>query len=354
VTPVDTDLLVPPLHVGFAASPFVVFVLGLLVPGAGLAVMVGRMLAARAWQKRVERAQTLEVEVLAAGPQVLVGEVVVDEGDAPEPGVAIRVASVQQVFGREVRELERKTSAGPFYLRTASGEHVRIEPGASPVLASELEPQPFEPGRFLRTRFAKLRSGERAIVAGSLRRGFNPRGAGTYRAAEGGWVLAPGRGESLWVSGSALGSVFAKKSRFFAAYAAAFALWLVAAQVLFAPFYRLAGAEPERCVVGGLVTDHVLHRNPAYVTGKCSDGPPLSETARPGLVELVEANGTSGVVLSRVRSGGLTMLGPVPTVSYVRLGALLVIGLFAFAVARAVSGTSSKAWYERRRFVEPL
>lgn len=354
MTPVDTDLIVPPQHFGFVASPFVVFVFGLLLPGAGLAVMVGKMLAARAWKKRVERAQSLEVEVLAAGPQVLVGEVVVDEGDAPEPGVAIRVASMQQLCGQEVRELERKTAAGPFYLRTATGEHVRIEPGASPVLAAELEPLPFEPGRFLRTRFAKLRSGERAIVAGYLHRGFNPRGAGTYRAAEGGWVLSPRRGESLWISGAALASVFAKKARFFAAYAAAFALWLVAAQALFAPFYRLAGQEPERCVVDALVTDHALHRNPAYVTGKCSDGPPLSETARPGLVELVEANGTSEVVLSRVRSGRLTMLGPVPTVSYVRFALLVVLGSLAFVIARAVSGTSSKAWYERRRFVERL
>ncbi len=350
MTPVDTDLLVPPLHFGFVMSPLVVFVFGLLLPGAGLALMVGKALAARSWKKRVERAQSHEVEVLEAGPQVLVGEVMTDEVDAPEPGVAIRVALVQQLFGQQIRELERKTSAGPFYLRTASGEQVRIEPGANPVLAAELGPEPFEPGGFLRTRFARLREGERAIVAGHLHRGFNPRGAGTYRAAEGGWVLSAKRGESLWVSGSALASVFAKKAQFFVAYAAAFALWLVAAQVLFAPFYRLAAAEPERCVVERIFSDHV--HQPSYVTGKCSGGDLLSEPARPGLVELVGANGTSEVVVTRVKAGRTTMLGPVPTVSFVRFGVLFVLALLGFVVARGASGTSSKAWYERRRFVE--
>lgn len=352
MTPVDTDLLVPPQHFGFVLSPLVVFVFGLLLPGAGLALMVGKALAARSWKKRVERAQSHEIEVLAAGPQVLVGEVVTDEVDAPEPGVAIRVALVQQLFGQEVRELERNTSAGPFYLRTASGEHVRIEPGASPVLAAELEGEPFAPGRFLRTRFARLRAGERAIVAGHLHRGFNPRGAGTYRAAEGGWVLSAKRGESLWVSGSALASVFGKKAQFFFAYAAAFAVWFVAAQVLFSPFYRLAAAEPERCVVEGLVADHVHHREPSYVTGKCSNGDHLSEPVRPGLVELIGANGTSEVMVTRVKAGRITMLGPVPTVSFVRFGVLFVLALLGFVVARGASGTSSKAWYERRRFVE--
>jgi hypothetical protein len=70
------------------------------------------------------------------------------------------------------------------------------------------------------------------------------------------------------------------------------------------------------------------------------------------LVELVGANGTSEVVVTRVKAGRTTMLGPVPTVSFVRFGVLFVLALLGFVVARGASGTSSKAWYERRRFVE--
>lgn len=352
MTPVDTDLLVPPAHFGFLASPAIVFVLGFLVPGVGIAWTLGRALAARSWQRRADHAVAHESSALVAGPAVLVGEVLTEDGDSPEPGVAIKVVLRQHSDGTTAREVDRKTSAGPFYLRTEGGEIVRVEPGAAPTLASPLATEPAA-GRSeaFRYRAAVLREGERAICAGRLVRGFNPRAVGTYRAAEGGWVLSAGRG-NMWVSGASLGELFRRKARFFFAYAAAFAAVLLVAQALFFPFYRAAATgNPVRCTVTGtLVASAPI--GTTRLAGYCDDGYPLAEPARRGLVDLVAES--DGVTVTVLRTADGTTLGPVPTVSWLRV-ALLVTALGgAVAVALAFAGLSSRSWYERRKVDESL
>jgi len=357
--PVDPDLLVPPAHFGFFASPLLVVLLGILVPGLGFAVALGRALSARAWKSRVERAMAGESLSLVTGPTVLVGEVMTDDADTPEPGVAIKIVLSQYVDGMNAREANRQTLAGPFYLKTESGEIVRVEPGPNPTLAAPLETEP-SAGRpeFLRYRAAVLRQGERALCAGHLTRGFNPRASGTYRAAEGGWVLSVGRGRSMWVSGDGLASVFERQARFFFLHAAAFAALFLAAQLAFLPFYRLSAGDSVRCSVSGIETgdlyDSTLrsrHRPPT-VLGVCEDGSSLSEAARPALVELVGAS--DGVRVTRIRAGESTMLGPVPTVSWLRIGGLSVLFMLVVGLASALTGRSSRAWYERRKVVETL
>ena len=357
--PVDPDLLLPPSHFGFLASPVLVVLLGVLIPGLGLAVALGRALSTLAWKARVDRAMSGESRSVGAGPAVLVGEVLTDDADSPEPGVAIKVVLSQYVDGMNAREANRQTLVGPFYLKTESGEMVRVEPGPSPTLAAPLETEP-SAGRaeFLRYRAAVLRQGERALCAGHLARGFNPRASGTYRAAEGGWVLSAGRGKSMWVSGDGLASVFARQARFFFLYAAAFGALLLAAQITFLPFYRLIAGESVRCTVTGVETgdlhDSTLRsrRRPPSVLGICEDGSTLSEAARPALVDLVAAS--DGVRVTRIRSGESTMLGPVPTVSWVRIGGLSLLFVVVLALASALAGRSSRAWYERRKVVESL
>jgi hypothetical protein len=357
--PVSPDLLVPPAHFGFLASPLLVVLLGILVPGLGLAVALGRALSSRAWKSRVDRAMAGESGSLVRGPKVLVGEVMTDDADSPEPGVAIKILISQHVDGMNAREANRQTLAGPFYLKTQGGEMVRVEPGPSPTLAAPLETEP-SAGRtaLLRYRAAVLRQGERALCAGHLSRGFNPRANGTYRAAEGGWVLSAGRGRSMWVSGDGLASVFERQARFFFLYAAAFAALFLAAQITFLPFYRLSAGESVRCTVSGVETgdlyDSTLrsrHRPPS-VLGTCEDGSSLSEAARPALVELVGAS--QGVRVTRIRAGQSTMLGPVPTVSWLRIVGLCVLFVVVLALASALAGRSSRAWYERRKVVESL
>lgn len=358
MSPVDSDLLVPPGHLGFLASPVVVFLFGLLLPGLGLAWSLGRALTMRSWKNRADRAIAGEAGPLVAGPRVLVGEVLTEDGDSPEPGVAIKVSITQYVNGTTAREANRSVGAGPFYLRTESGEVVRIEPGPRPTLAAPLENEAANgrPG-FLRYRAASLRSGERAICAGHLSRGFNPRAVGTYRAAEGGWVLAAGRGGNMWVSGAALGALFERKAKFFFAYLAAFAVLFLAAQAVFLPYYRaMVFGHTSKCTVEGVIQAgsklRVGEPSGPHLHGYCDDGEPLSEAARPALVDFVEAS--EGVKVTRVRVGDSSMLGPVPTVSYLRVVALLVAMVVGLAIALGLAGRSSRSWFERRKVEESL
>ncbi len=357
MTPQDPNLLVPPGHVGFLPSVAVVFVLGLLVPGLGLALSLGRALASRAWARRARLASLQDTLELRAGPAVIVGEVLTDEAEVPEPGVAVRVSLVQRIDGRIAREVKRQVDAAPFYIRTADGEHVRIEPGTQLTLLADLATAPSsEPllGLF-RTRVARLRSGERAIAAGILGRGFNPRGSSTYRAAEGGWVLASSPRSGLWISGDSLEGHFLRKARFFAVYAALFAALFAIAQLLFAPFYVLGllGVS-ERCAVTRVSSSPVhsrhLRRPPQMVYGHCGDGPALEEPARPELAALIAES--SGVRVTRVRHGRQHMLGPVPTVSYVTAGLLTMLSLLALGLVRVLAGRSSRSWYESHPFIE--
>lgn len=352
MNPLDTDLLVPPNHFGFLASPFLVVLLGLLVPGLGFVLCVGRALSARTWQRRVDRAMSGESPALAAGPTVLIGEVLTDDADAPQPGVAIKVALAQQSDGTIAREVGRTTHARPFYLRTDAGEVVRVEPGASPTLAAPLEDEgPGPRSALLRYRAAFLRQGERAICAGRLARGFNPRALGTYRAAEGGWVLGAGRG-NMWVSGEGLASLFERKARFFFLFSATFAALFVVAQLVFAPFYRLSMGETTHCTVSGVanVGDYRVSR--PRLLGTCDDGTALSELARMPLVDVVESS--HDVRVTRMTAGSTTALGPLPTVSWLRVGGLVILMLTSLGLMTTFAGRTSRSWYERRRVIESL
>jgi hypothetical protein len=349
--PLPTELLVPPGHFGYLASLLLVAFVG-LAPGVCLVVALGRALAVAAWQRRASRAQRLESAVLEEGPAVLVGEVAVEEPDPPEPGVAIRVTLTQSVQAGVATEVARETQATPFYLATAGGEVVRVEPGPSPTLAATLEGDAGDDrGPPLRRRAARLRHGETAICAGVLRRGYNPRGSGTYRAAEGGWVLAPPTGRTgMWVSGGSLADELGRKAARLWAYAAYLGALLVVVQLAFLPLYRMALSAPERCTVAGVVAPPRPLGGGPQVVGACEAGPALAEPARPELVELVK--GGEEVTVTRTRAGADTLLGPVPTLSWARLAVVLSVALAGLVVVALSVGRGGRSWYEARPFVE--
>ncbi|MBK8216853.1 MAG: hypothetical protein IPK71_24270 [Myxococcales bacterium] len=357
MTPIDVDLLVSPGHAGFLASPVLVVVLGLLVPGLGLVVSAGRALQAIAWKRRAQRAGELEVGSLEAGPAVIAGEVSVDDTDAPQPGVAVRLTIRQVVSGAEAREVSRRLDAGPFYVTTRGGDVVRVEPGAAPVLATGLSTLPGGPERF---RVASLSAGEHAICAGELLRGFNPRAAQGYRASEGGWVLRPPKGARMWVSGARLGEVFASRATVELVRAAVFAFGLVLAQLLFAPFYRMAlWGEPATCTLERTVSYNEGPERRITAYGSCDDGSTLSVEVRPRLEELVASHDTVRVV--RLRAQGpiwagapRVSLGPTPSVSWVRVAALLGSLGIAWALVYAFVGRVGRAHYERKRLDERI
>ena len=357
MSPFDVDLLVPPGHVGFLASPVVVVLLGLLVPGLGFVVAVGRALQALSWRRRAQRASHVDGGLLAAGPSVVAGVVSVDDADVPEAGVAVRLTVRQAVTGAEARELSRRVAAGPFYVTTPGGDVVRVEPGPEPVLATALST--FPAGRE-RLRVASLVAGEHAICAGELVRGFNPRAAQSYRASEGGWVLRPPRGARMWVSGARLAEVFAARASVELVRAAVFAFGLVLAQLLFAPFYRLAlWGEPATCTLERTVSYNEGPERRITAYGSCDDGSTLSVEVRPRLEELVASHDTVRVV--RLRAVGPLLagaprvsLGPTPTISWVRVVALLGSLGIAWALAYAFVGRVGRAHYERKRLDERI
>jgi F0F1-type ATP synthase membrane subunit c/vacuolar-type H+-ATPase subunit K len=348
VSPLPADLLVPPGHFGYLASLLLVGLVG-LASGVGFIVALGRALSVAAWQRRASRAQRLQSSVLAEGPAVVVGEVAVAEADPPEPGVAIRVMLTQRVQAGVATEVARATQATPFYLATAGGEVVRVEPGPSPTLAASLERD--EHGPALRLRAARLRHGETAICAGVLRRGYNPRGSGSYRAAEGGWVLVrpPGR-EGMWVSGGSLAAELGRKASRLWAYAGYLGALVVVVHLAFLPIYRMALSAPERCTVTGVVSPPRPLSGGPQVVGACEAGPPLAEPARRELVELVE--GSEEVTVTRVRAGSETLLGPVPTLSWARLALVLSVALAGLLAVGLAVGRGGRSWYEARPFVE--
>lgn len=357
MSPFDVDLLVPPGHVGFLASPVVVVLLGLLVPGLGFVVAVGRALQALSWRQRARRAGDVDGGPLAAGRSVVAGVVSVDDADVPEPGVAVRLTIRQAVSGAEARELSRRVVAGPFYVTTRGGDVVRVEPGPEPVLATALSTFP---AGHERLRVASLVAGEHAICAGELVRGFNPRAAQSYRASEGGWVLRPPRGARMWVSGSRLAEVFAARASVELVRAAVFAFGLALAQLLFAPFYRLAlWGEPATCTLERTVSYNEGPERRVTAYGSCDDGSTLSVQVRPRLEELVANHDTVRIV--RLRAEGpvwagapRVSLGPTPTISWVRVLALLGSLGIAWALAYAFVGRVGRAHYERKRLDERI
>lgn len=93
-------------------------------------------------------------------------------------------------------ETTRRTLVAPFYVRTKLGDRVRVEATQEVYLVDDLDGVILV-RRDKRTRVAELIPGEHVIVAGVLRRDYDPehRQMSGYRDAERGWVIrAPKRG----------------------------------------------------------------------------------------------------------------------------------------------------------------
>ncbi|HRI69403.1 MAG TPA: hypothetical protein PK156_34465 [Polyangium sp.] len=110
--------------------------------------------------------------------------------------VAIRVTIGQD--GKEIKkrngvshkwtEVQRHTDVAPFYVRTAHGERVRVEPPSDVLLVDRLDQVEWLLPKWRRRR-AELTPGERVIIEGRLDRGVDP------EAPDGklGWVMRTGR-----------------------------------------------------------------------------------------------------------------------------------------------------------------
>src|SRR5262245_46714252 len=115
-----------------------------------LALTVGSLVAiliARARSRRRARAADSAFDAsapLGTGPSFVAGVVEHSRGAdvAVKVVVELRGREWKTAKGRTVHcweEVRRRTSALPFYLRHASGERVRVEPGNEPVLVDALD-----------------------------------------------------------------------------------------------------------------------------------------------------------------------------------------------------------------------
>jgi hypothetical protein len=151
-------------------------------------------------QTKRDRALLQTARSLAEGPATLGGIVEFARGET----VALRVTVTQVGFedrhtngGKSYgfSESKREVIAKPFYLRCASGERVRVEPGTAKVeLDAEFDQREWLQPRERRWR-KQLARGATVLVEGELRRGHDPEGSQRsdegYRGTHAGWVLVP-------------------------------------------------------------------------------------------------------------------------------------------------------------------
>lgn len=176
----------------------------------GFVLLVAQALRARRRGRDAEAALDPEAP-LRAGETFVVGTVEL----AREAPCAVRVRIEQAGTETHTKsgwthrwaEYDRETEAHPFYLRHPSGERIRVEPGAEPLLVDAVDAWE-QTGTLLRTGVAELSPGERCIGEGLLERAPDPErrdGDRGYRDMAQGWVLRPAEGERLHLSTEPLG-----------------------------------------------------------------------------------------------------------------------------------------------------
>ncbi len=156
------------------------------------------------------------------GARFVAGYVELAEGST----TAIRVTIEQQGTQTEVKnkyshewtEIDRQIEAIPFYVRTANGERVRVEPPIDVMLVDKLDQMEWHE-MTRRRRRAELVPAERAVIEGVLRRGPDPelQKSGSYRAATAmGWIMHPTKKGGMFVSAESLSRRHELRARAFA------------------------------------------------------------------------------------------------------------------------------------------
>jgi hypothetical protein len=151
-----------------------------------LAWCIRELLSAR---QAANQAREVEESALALseGARFIAGHVEL----AKDADIAVRITLTQE--GRQTKhrygfrhtwtETNRETEVQPFYLRTESGERVRVEPPRDVVLVDKLDQMDWNRSDFRRRR-AEVTPGEWAIVEGRLTKGIdpeNPTSSSSYR-----------------------------------------------------------------------------------------------------------------------------------------------------------------------------
>lgn len=210
-------------HIGPFFSTFLMDVVGT----AGFALLIVLALV-RSRQKKLQgREADLAADqknALVLGDRILRGQVEY----AKDQKVAVRVEVDQEGEESESSgswsfkwtEKNRRVIVAPFYLRLASGERLRVEPGSDVSLVDALDGM-IRIDLTHRIRHAELSPGEFVYVAGMLTRAPDPEGdpVGAYRSPREGYVLRRPRDARMLISPEPLGARFRERASFHYGYA---------------------------------------------------------------------------------------------------------------------------------------
>ncbi len=187
-----------------------VFVLGLdAIAILAVAWCVHKVVESRRAARQAKRLEESALP-LYEGARFVAGHVELAEGST----TAIRVTIEQEgtetqsknQYSHTWTEFDRHIEAVPFYVRTANGERVRVEPPIDVMLVDKLDQMQWHE-MTRRRRRAELIPAERAVIEGVLRRGPDPelQKSGSYRAATAtGWIMLPTKKGGMSVSAESL------------------------------------------------------------------------------------------------------------------------------------------------------
>jgi hypothetical protein len=175
-------------------------------------------------QRAARQAKRLEESALPLyeGARFVAGYVELAEGSTTAIRVTIKQEGTQteykNKYSHKWTEFDRHVEAVPFYVRTANGERVRVEPPIDVMLVDKLDQMEWHE-MTRRRRRAELVPAERAVIEGVLRRGPDPelQKSGSYRAATAtGWIMHPTKKGGMSVSAESLSRRHELRTRAFA------------------------------------------------------------------------------------------------------------------------------------------
>jgi hypothetical protein len=361
----DTDFYTSPDTLGVTASAVTVALVGLVGLVSLLVVALGcfRQAALRARAARAAEAKS-EHRGLRPGFAVVHGRVETDDGE-PAVRVAIRQRGRTYQAKGGVRhvwaEFDRQIVARSFFLRLASEERVKVEPGDDVLFVDLLSTTEQSAAQATRVRTAELTSKDSAYAVGRL---FPPRPAVAYRSADEGFCLRPAEGERMLISTEPLEDRYLRRAAFHRAWLlACLSAFVFVNALVFEPYWcALLFAEPitASAVDTRTWTTRGKHGPVSHyqvVSTGTVDGHAFrlaSDTNRTYYTEVHDSLSKGSVEVPLLVSPPqpyAAVLGTRPALSVVR-GFVSWFALLGLSVGYALSSRRARPWYERKKVVD--
>jgi hypothetical protein len=322
-------------------------------------------------QKRALAERTFDPRSpLTNGYAVIVGQVELEQGAT---GAAIQVVIRQR--GRDWKgkhgwhhswtETSREVRVRPFWVRTFTGERVRVEPDDRVLLRDDLS-RIDRLSRFERVRYAELTPGETVHIAGSLF-GAGARTPGdAYRAMTQEPVLRPSRGAPMTVSTERPGETAQVRARLYRNWFAGAALVALTLPAVVFPTVALLALTGETVRAEPVATRHwqryhkpknspgyyVQHYGLRSVQAKRGSTRVLTDECSERVWSCVNSGACPSVQYTvSALSDDVVQIGVGPQLTDGRAGLLGVLASFLVGLF-PLSIFGSRPWYLRRKVVD--